>query len=590
MAAAAALGPLPSPLTLAQRASFILKFCFISLVRELILFIFNRQRSAESARKTRMYAERLGGMWITLVKLSSLRGDLLGVEFCRELARTRDRTYPAPFDEIRGLVDKEMRSVGTSFDEVFSEFQESPLAIRSYAQIHRARLRKNGREVVVHVRAPGAVQRAKMDWNYMSTLLRFVTYLNLEPHLRLNDLMFEVKKATDDLLDFRTEVEELRRIGRVLRRRRIYVPVVYRRYCTEAILVLEYISGVSVSDLIRCTNEDPVRVTEWMRENKIDRRRVWRRLFDAHYELLFENNLFYTELLPSSIMLLKNNRIAFVTLGSIGTLDADLQQKYRQLCRSLTEGDYTKACDTYLMMGPPLPYKEVSGMKNSSTRGLRKWESRTHVKSVPYSQKSLGSAIGVLTRHASEQELPTSWNLARLEAAEHTLCSSLEFFDATRSSIKELKRCDRAAQIRAIKQATTKRIRKRLNAASDVAQLNMQLLENVQHDGDYLRRRLLGAQAKLSKVSAIVGRIVKIIANLTLLALAIETVLYIKEGYRISIPLAERGTLGRILAVVHPHSAGSWILLLIVLFLVGRGLRKVSLHLFAKEVRPGDVV
>ena len=216
------------------------------------------------------------------------------------------------------------------------------------------------------------------------------------PQMRGAACFFEGKKGTTDQLTSRAKVGELQRIGKILGRRRIYSPPVCARLCTERLLVSEYMKGTSVADLMRAHKADPVICHDWLRENNIDLRRVWQKLFNAHHELLFEHNLFYTELWPSGIVLLRDNRIALVTM--IGTLASALQRKVRQLYRALMEGDYTKACDTYLMMGPPLPYTDTANLKQSVLRALRKWESRTHIKSCPYAEKSLSAALGHLVR------------------------------------------------------------------------------------------------------------------------------------------------------------------------------------------------
>lgn len=591
---ASVLEPVPSPVALINRASYIIKYLLKSTFREIFRVVISairgkRERSIEAAQEAREFAERLGGMWVILVRLASLRGDLLGVEFCRELARTRDLSTATPFAQIRKVIEEDLRTVGTSFEETFLEFDEVPLNVRSFGQVHRARLQKNKREVLVRVRSPDAPQRAKTDWRYLRIVLFFIEQLDLEPHLRWDDLMFEVKKSTEDLLDFRSEVEELKRIRKVLRKRRIYVPMIFQRYCTERVLVQEYIHGISVADLVQATHLNPRLGDDWMRENKIDPRRIWSRLFKVHHELLFEHNLFYTELSPSSILLLKGNRLAFVSFGSVGTLDADLQRRYRTLYRAFLTADYTKACDYYLTLGPALPYKDITNMKQQSLRLLRKWESRTHIKNCPYSEKSLGSAVGQLAHCASAQQLPTFWNLARLQLSEQILNSSLEFFDPTKSSLKALRRYEQSAQIRSIKNALTRNVRKRINTATDVAQLNLQLLENFENDGEYLRNRLAGVQAKLSKISAIAGRLVGLLSKVAILAIVLQVFLFFKQGYHVSVPLADQGTLGKILSTIRPRTTASWVVLFAILFYFRRFLTKLTQQLFTKSLGPGDV-
>lgn len=588
--------PIPSPVDLLSRASFILRYVIRTIFREVTrnfksIFGIKSVRTKEYAQEGIDFAERMGGMWVHLTQMASLRGDLLGTEYCNELARTRDIRTPWPFQEIRQIVETELKTVGTSFEETFLEFDEKPVTCRTFGQVHRARLRENQQEVMVRVRTPDAVDRAAKDWRYFRIFLFLAEHLDFEPHLRWEDLTFEVKAATDDLLDFRSEVDEIRRIAKILRARKIYIPQPYRRYCTERMLVSEYIHGVTVADLMRMSVEDPVRYEEWMHENQIDPRRIWRRLFNAHNEMLFEHNLFFTELTPDGIMLLKGNRLAFVSLGTIGTLDTDLQRKYRSLCRALLEEDFSKACDYYLTLGPALPYIDMTNMKQLTIRALRKWESRTHVKNRPYREKSIGAAIAELGHCASSQELPTFWNLARLQLAERILNTSLEFFDPTRSGLKALQSYERGAQMRAIKNAagSPKKIRKRFESAIDAAQLNLQLVENFEKDGENIRRRLVGVQAKLSKVSEVAGRLVVMISKLAMVVLVIQLYMYVRHNTATMINIPGQSSLVHALSQLRPQSRVGWIALLLFLYYIRRFLMKIARQLFAKEVRPSDV-
>ncbi|MGS7457738.1 AarF/UbiB family protein, partial [Mycobacterium tuberculosis] len=74
-----------------------------------------------------------------------------------ELARLQDRVPPFPGTTARAIIEK---SLGKTIAEMFSEFDETPLASASVAQVHAARLKPEkpgepGFEVVVKVIRPG---------------------------------------------------------------------------------------------------------------------------------------------------------------------------------------------------------------------------------------------------------------------------------------------------------------------------------------------------------------------------------------------------------------------------------------------------
>lgn len=52
------------------------------------------------------------------------------------------------YEDVRAIVELEL---GASMDEVFSEFEQKPLASASLGQVHKARLRSTGEIVAVKV-------------------------------------------------------------------------------------------------------------------------------------------------------------------------------------------------------------------------------------------------------------------------------------------------------------------------------------------------------------------------------------------------------------------------------------------------------
>jgi ubiquinone biosynthesis protein len=544
-----------------------------------------RYSPTENGRYTREFVERMGGMWVVMARMASLRTDLLGVAFCRELSLTRDRATPLVISVIRAVIDEELRKRGTEIDQVLTEIREHPLTTRAFSQFHEARLKTNGRLVVVRVRPPDAAKRANIDWAYMRFFFGLIERFGVQPHMRWQELMFEVKKATDDQLDFRAEETEVRRIRKILRPRRIYVPRVYRRYTGERLLISEYIRGVSVADLQIALRKDPERVSLWMQQNNLDQRRLCRRLFNAHLELLFEHNLFYTELLPRSVLLLRGNRIALVSLNTVETLGTSLLSKYRLLYRALVVKDYTKVCDTFLAMGPPLPRKDLSEMRSAVMRSLKVWESRTYIKTCPYEEKSLTTAVQRLAVCAGLYNLPASWALTRLHSAEQALDQSMETLDPALSFMKALRRYDRAAQFRTITQAATKDVVKRARNLSDIVQINMQLAENFEFDNDYLRRRMMSFQGTIGRAGKIAVRIVTMLSRVAVAVIALEVFMYVKNKYNLTVG-PEEGALGRALDALPVQNRWIWLVTLVGLFYLWRFLRGLTKQLSKEEIRP----
>jgi aarF domain-containing kinase len=67
----------------------------------------------------------------------------------RKLVTLCDQAPATPFDAVRVVLEKEL---GKSIEQVFETFDEKPLGSASIAQVHRARVKGDKRDVVVKVR------------------------------------------------------------------------------------------------------------------------------------------------------------------------------------------------------------------------------------------------------------------------------------------------------------------------------------------------------------------------------------------------------------------------------------------------------
>ena len=68
--------------------------------------------------------------------------------FIKEFSKLQDAVTPSSIDYVKELIQSEL---GKDINEVFSLFDETPLAAASIGQVHRATIRSTGQEVVVKV-------------------------------------------------------------------------------------------------------------------------------------------------------------------------------------------------------------------------------------------------------------------------------------------------------------------------------------------------------------------------------------------------------------------------------------------------------
>jgi ubiquinone biosynthesis protein len=187
----------------------------------------------------------LGACFVKLGQVMSSRPDLFEPEMIAELRQLQDRLPPFPFAEVK----RAFLARGQQLDDVFSEFDEAPVAAASVAQVHRAR-RKDGREVAVKVLRPKVQAQVERD----GALLMFAARLMaLHPTIRLSDPEAFTREFVLGLVrqtDLRIEAANYRQFRENFRDEpRVSFPEVHDDLSDERVLVMEFVRGTKVDAL-----------------------------------------------------------------------------------------------------------------------------------------------------------------------------------------------------------------------------------------------------------------------------------------------------------------------------------------------------
>ena len=186
------------------------------VVRSRFGFVSTARRRAVFATEWRRAFEELGGAFIKLGQMVSVRPDEFGDELAGEMERLRDQVAPVPFSQVRTVIEE---SLGAPVATLYASIDETPLASASVAQVHAAVLAAPyrpvwgeelpaGAEVVVKVIRPGAADALRGD-------IAEARRLGSSPLMRLLLKGVDVEALLDEFSDSVERELDLRVEGRV---------------------------------------------------------------------------------------------------------------------------------------------------------------------------------------------------------------------------------------------------------------------------------------------------------------------------------------------------------------------------------------
>lgn len=272
-------------------------------------------RQLPRGERIRLALEELGPVFVKLGQMLSTRRDLLPDDIGDELALLQDKVPPFSDELARDTIET---ALGDSVENLFAEFESSPMASASVAQVHGALL-KDGSSVVVKVLRPGIEKLIDRDVALMYTLADMAALaLPDAKRLRPRDVVVEYDHTIHNELNLINEASN----GVVFRNNfkdsdLLYVPEIHWDYTRTNVLVMERIHGI------------PIRDVEAMRAINMDMRKLAEHAVEIFYTQLFTHNFFHADMHPGNIFVSAENpaypKFLSVDFGIVGTLtDEDL--------------------------------------------------------------------------------------------------------------------------------------------------------------------------------------------------------------------------------------------------------------------------
>ncbi|HEX5564509.1 MAG TPA: AarF/ABC1/UbiB kinase family protein [Sporosarcina sp.] len=287
--------------------------------------------------KLRHALQELGPTFIKLGQIASSRRDLVPEEIAIELEKLQDHVTSVPFDKIREIVEFELEA---PLENIFSRFDENPLATASIGQVHVAYL-PSGEKLAVKVQRPDIRPNVETDLAILSDLARFLEdNTDWAKTYHLHEMIIEFSRSLQDELDYRVEGRNCERIGKQFEEDpSIHIPKVHWDLSTDKVLTMDMVRGVKVNDLKK------------LDAGGYDRKLIARRIVDSMFHQILDEGFFHGDPHPGNIYILPQNVVSYLDFGMVGRLDNELKYHFASLLIHLREGNTEDMIDTFSAMG-----------------------------------------------------------------------------------------------------------------------------------------------------------------------------------------------------------------------------------------------
>lgn len=303
------------------------------------------------------FSENMGIVYIKLAQMLATQnfGNIFTEEDRQILSSICDNCNPISYDKIEKILKEEY---GDSLENIFSFIEHKPVGSASVSQVHRAIL-KTGEEVAIKIKRKDITQSIDEDIKEIKKIVykfgKFVNFGNYTGGDHALDLYLEwIKQETD----FSLEKENIKMYqefansvnGKVSRTKKIKVPKLYEKYCTDNIIVMEFIRTKTINKL-ELTNENKAKIITAL--NSYIKSSFWAMFHDKQI-------VFHGDPHSGNICIDEEGNICFLDMGLL----CNLNDKEAKLCRKLFLTAYSENYEKlYDML---IPYGNMSEEKKQS--------------------------------------------------------------------------------------------------------------------------------------------------------------------------------------------------------------------------------
>jgi ubiquinone biosynthesis protein len=279
----------------------------------------------------------LGPAYIKFGQILSTRPDIVGEELAMQLKYLQDRLPPFSSDVAKAMVAEELR---LPVDQIFSSFSE-PVAAASIAQVHRATLRENGKDVAVKVLRPGIERAFRKDIDAFFFAARTIEFLAPSARrLRPMDVITHFEGTVLGELDLRLESSAASEFADNTKNDAGFqVPKVVWDLSGRSVMTLDWAEGINLADNAAIDAAG------------LDRKVLGARVLQMFLSHALRDGFFHGDMHQGNLKVAANGNLIAYDFGIMGRIDEYTRRVYAEILMGFIRKDYRRVAEVHFEAG-----------------------------------------------------------------------------------------------------------------------------------------------------------------------------------------------------------------------------------------------
>eukprot|EP00252_Welwitschia_mirabilis_P008282 TRINITY_DN2003_c0_g1_i1.p1 TRINITY_DN2003_c0_g1~~TRINITY_DN2003_c0_g1_i1.p1 ORF type:complete len:537 (+),score=90.07 TRINITY_DN2003_c0_g1_i1:138-1748(+) len=289
----------------------------------------------------RRFFEAMGATYIKLGQFIASTPTLFPEAYVKEFQKCFDKAPAVPFHEIKAIIQNELKK---PLESIYEYIDPVPMASASIAQVHAAKLKSTGKDVVIKVLKPGIEDFVIADLNFLYIVGCILDFLNPQiSRMSVVDIIGDLRKSMLEEVDFYKEAANIEAFRSYLKKsgltRQAAAPEVYYPCSTKRVLTMERLYGIPLTDLesVRSLVYSP-------EESLITALNVW-------FGSLLFCDTFHADVHAGNLWLLHDGRIGFLDFGIVGHISPRTWNALQTFLTAVATNQYDAMAVSLVQMG-----------------------------------------------------------------------------------------------------------------------------------------------------------------------------------------------------------------------------------------------